>query len=110
MPAFVKTPKFILGTLLVLWVLYVVYANYQFDLIKFHLLPFVFVGTRLSSLILGSAIFGSIVTLLIQWLWRRPSEVVVTPISPPSPMSSPPPPPVPPAPTSPGSPTSRTVA
>lgn len=85
MPAFVKTPRFILGAILVLWVLYVIYANYQFDLIKFYLLPFgVFVGMRVSSLILASAIFGAAVTLVIQWLWRRDVNSVSSVTAPPA--------------------------
>lgn len=77
MPAFAKNPKFIIGTIVVLWVLYVIYANFQFDLIKFYVLPFgVFIGVKLSTLIIGAMIFGSLATLIIQWLWRRPAEVV----------------------------------
>ncbi len=91
MPSFMKTPRFIFGTILVLWVLYVIYANYQFDLIKFYLLPFgVFVGMRVSSLILASAIFGAALTLVIQWLWRRPSNNVSSVTAPPASVSVPP--------------------
>ncbi len=85
MPAFAKNPKFIIGTIVALWVLYVIYANYQFDLIKFHLFPGFFIGTRLSSLIIGAAIFGSVATLVIQWLWRRSSNVAPTVVIAPAP-------------------------
>lgn len=78
MPAFAKNPKFIIGTIVALWVLYVIYANYQFDLIKFHLFPGFFLGSRLSSLLIGAAVFGSLATLVVQWLWRRSSNAAPT--------------------------------
>ena len=40
MPAFVKNPKFIIGTIVVLWVAYVIYANFQIEMVTFYLLPF----------------------------------------------------------------------
>ena len=109
MPAFVKNPKFIIGTVVVLWVLYVIYKNFEFAPIHFHLLPFVLIEVKLSTLIIAAMIFGALATLLIQWLWRRPVEVVtvVPPSAPrmPSPaMSSPT------SPTTSSGPSSRTVA
>ena len=40
MPAFAKNPKFIIGSIVILWVLYVLYANFQIDMVTFYLLPF----------------------------------------------------------------------
>ena len=40
MPAFAKNPKFIIGTIVVLWVAYVIYANFQIEMVTFYLLPF----------------------------------------------------------------------
>jgi hypothetical protein len=76
MPAFLKNPKFIIGTLVVLWVAYVIYANFQLDMVTFYLLPFnvLKLQLKLSAIIIGSAIFGAVATLVIQWLWRRPSN------------------------------------
>jgi uncharacterized integral membrane protein len=73
MPAFVKTPRFIVGTILVLWVAYVIYANFQLDPVRFYLLPFhvLELQLRLSAVLIGAAIFGAIVTFVVQWLWRR---------------------------------------
>ncbi|HEY6419937.1 MAG TPA: hypothetical protein VIX59_13115 [Candidatus Binataceae bacterium] len=73
MPAFVKTPRFIVGTILVLWVAYVLYANFQLDPVRFYLLPFhiLELQLRLSAVVIGAAVFGAIVTFVTQWLWRR---------------------------------------
>ena len=76
MPAFAKNPKFIIGTLVVLWVAYVIYANFQIEMVTFYLLPFniLKLQLRLSAVIIGAAIFGAVATIVVQWLWRRPSN------------------------------------
>ena len=76
MPAFAKNPKFIIGTLVVLWVAYIIYANFQIEMVTFYLLPFniLKLQLRLSAVIIGAAIFGVVATLVIQMLWRRPSK------------------------------------
>ncbi len=76
MPAFLKNPKFIVGVLVVLWVAYVLYKNYQLEAVTFYLLPFgiLVFQLKLSAVVIGSAIFGALITLAIQWLWRRRSK------------------------------------
>jgi hypothetical protein len=93
MPAFAKNPKFIIGTIVVLWVAYVIYANFQIDMVTFYLLPFnvMTLKLRLSAVIIGAALFGSIATIVIHWLWVRPSNsssAATAPASPPAPRSS----------------------
>ncbi|MGH7813986.1 MAG: hypothetical protein ACREQI_08295 [Candidatus Binataceae bacterium] len=90
MPAFVKNPKFIIGTIVVLWVAYVIYANFQLKPVEFTLLPFGVVLTfQLSVVVIGAAIFGALVTLIVQWLWRRSSKggAPTGPLSAPAPSS-----------------------
>lgn len=71
-PAFAKNPKFIGAAIIILWVAYVVYWNYRLSPILIQLVPFIKPAQlSVSSVIIGAAIFGSIVTLLIQFLWRR---------------------------------------
>lgn len=86
MPAFVKNPKFIIGTLVVLWVAYVIYANFQLKPVDFYLLPFGGVlQFPLSVVVIGAAIFGALATLIVQWLWKRSSKNAATgPLSTPS--------------------------
>ena len=75
MPAFAKNPKIIIGTIVALWVAYIIYANFQPKVVDFYLLPFgVIIQFKLSSVIIGAAIFGVLATLTIQYLWRRPSN------------------------------------
>lgn len=76
MPAFAKSPKFIFSALIVLWLAYVIYENFQLPRVEIHLLPFglLFLQVPVSAILIGAAIFGAIVTLLTQWLWRRRSS------------------------------------
>lgn len=71
-PAFVKNPKFIGGAIVFLWVTYVVYWNYRLEPINIQLFP-VMKPEQLSvsSVIIGSAVFGCVATLVTQFLWRR---------------------------------------
>ena len=92
MPAFAKNPKFIIGTLVILWVLYVLYANFQIDMVTFYLLPFniLKLQLRLSAVIIGAAIFGAVVTIVIHYLWFRPSNSASSVVTAPIPPSTPP--------------------
>jgi hypothetical protein len=69
---FYKNPKFIAGAIVIAWVVYVITANFQLDPIKIRLVPFLFdLSLKVSTVIVGSAIFGALATLLIQHQWRR---------------------------------------
>ena len=72
MPAFLKNPKFIAGAIIAAWVIYVITANFQLDPIKIRLLPFIAVlQFKVSAVIIAAAIFGSAVTLVVQYQWKR---------------------------------------
>ena len=71
-PAFVKNPKFIGGAIVILWVVYVIYGNYQLNPIDFHLFPLLKPAQiSVSLVIIGAALFGCLSTLAVQFLWRR---------------------------------------
>lgn len=75
MPAFAKSPRFILGALVVLWVGYLLYANFQLKPIQIRLIPFLAtLEFNVSAVIIGSALFGCVATIVVQWLWRRRSS------------------------------------
>ena len=75
MPSFLKNPKFIAGVLVVLWVAYIIFNNLEKS-VDFRLLPFniLTLQLRVSAIAIASAVFGSIVTLVIQFYWRRRSK------------------------------------
>ncbi len=74
MPQFVKNPKVIIGTIVVLWVAYVISANLNLE-IDVRLIPFAAtLDFKVPAVMIASAIFGSGATLIIQWLWKRRSS------------------------------------
>ncbi len=72
MPAFLKNPKVIAGAIVAVWVIYVISVNFQLRLIEIRLLPFIAsIYLKVSTVIICSVIFGSFLTLAIQYQWRR---------------------------------------
>jgi len=75
MPAFVKNPRFIVGTIVLLWLAYVIEEAFHIQPVEFKLIPFTSkIEFNVSAIIVISAIFGSLATLVIQYLWRRRSK------------------------------------
>ena len=75
MPGFFKSPTFLKGAgiaVLVAWVAWIIYKNFQLAPIEIHLIPLMAtLNFTVSSVIIGAAIVGSIATLLVQHQWRR---------------------------------------
>jgi hypothetical protein len=77
MPAFAKNPKFIGAAIIVLWLVYVVWANFQLEPVTIYLFPWplrLMLSIRVSGVIVASALFGAGVALGIQLLWKRRSS------------------------------------
>lgn len=71
-PAFAKNPRFIIGTIVVLWLAYIIYSNVRLNPVQIKLVPYLLtLQINVSALIVVSAVFGCLATLVIQWLWRR---------------------------------------
>jgi len=69
---FWKRPKFWIGFILILWALYIVYANFQLSPVEIRLIPFfATLQLKISAIIIGSTIVGCVATLVIQFFWRR---------------------------------------
>jgi hypothetical protein len=69
---FWKRPKFWIGFILILWVAYIVYANFQLSPVQIRLIPFfATLQLKISAVIIGSAVIGCAATLAVQFLWRR---------------------------------------
>jgi hypothetical protein len=74
MPAFMKNPRFILGAIITLWLASFLYDNFQLDPISIKLLPFFSFATlqiKVSAVVIGALIAGSLITLALQRIWRR---------------------------------------
>lgn len=71
-PAFVKNPKIIAGAIVLLWVAYVIYSNFQLDPVQIRLIPFAAsLQFKVSAIVIGSVFLGCAATLLVQYSWRR---------------------------------------
>jgi hypothetical protein len=69
---FWKRPKFWVGLVLIAWVAYIMYENFQLSPVEIRLIPFfATLQLQVSAIIVGSAIVGSVATLAAQFLWRR---------------------------------------
>ena len=72
MPAFLKNPKFIATSIVILWLLYILYENFQLPPVSIKLIPLMAtLDFKVSAVIIGSAILGSGLTFLGQHYWRR---------------------------------------
>lgn len=75
MSEFWKRPKFWIGAILILWLAYIVYANFQLEPVEIRIVPrFVILQLKVSAVIIGSAVFGSVLTIALQFFWRRRSS------------------------------------
>ena len=72
---FWKQPKFWLAAILVLWLAYVIGSNLE-QVVTVHIVPWLLQPyLKVSTIVIISAIFGVVVTLGIQFMWRRSSKL-----------------------------------
>ncbi len=74
MPAFAKTPRFIITTIVILWLAYVIWANSSPAPIQIHIFPYVQLEVRLAAALVVAAIFGAVAVIVGHWLWTRRSS------------------------------------
>ena len=89
MTEFWKQPKFWAAAILILWLSYVIGSNLE-QIVIVHIVPgLLHPIVKVSTIVISSIVFGAVLTLVIQFMWRRggrPSKVVVQ--SPPAPGTS----------------------
>jgi hypothetical protein len=69
---FWKRPKFWIGFVVILWLAYIMYENFQLAPVDIRLIPFfATLQLKVSAIIVGSALAGCLATLGVQFLWRR---------------------------------------
>ena len=68
---FWKQPKFWLAAVLVLWLAYIIGSNLE-QLVPIHIIPWLLQPyLKVSTIVIASAIVGALLTLGIQFFWRR---------------------------------------
>jgi hypothetical protein len=89
MPQFWKWPKFWIGLILILWLIYLLSGNLEQSVTLFLVPLFVHPTVRVSTIVFGSMILGCALTLLIQFAWfRRASKYAAASTAEPPPESS----------------------
>jgi hypothetical protein len=73
MPAFAKNPKFIGGAIIVLWLVYVIWANLRLA-VTIYLFPGAHLLLSVVGIMIVSALFGALAVVVIQFLWKRRSS------------------------------------
>jgi len=71
MPAFVKTPRFIISTIFLIWLISVIWENHAEPSVNVWYGPFLHSQVRLIWILVSSAIFGAVVALVIQYMWNH---------------------------------------
>ncbi len=69
MPAFVKTPRFIISTIFLVWLISVIWENHNEPPVYVFYAPLLSVQLRLVWALIISAIFGAAVAVAIQLMW-----------------------------------------
>jgi len=74
-PAFLKNllkdPQFDATVIIVLWVVYIIGKNFE-PTVDFHLIPLLApLKIPVWWIVIGSAIFGCLATIAVQYSWRR---------------------------------------
>jgi hypothetical protein len=68
---FWKQPKFWLAAVLVFWLAYVIGSNLE-QVVTIHIVPWLLQPyLKVSTIVIASAIVGALLTLGIQFVWRR---------------------------------------
>jgi hypothetical protein len=71
MPAFVKTPRFIISTIFLIWLISVIWDNHAEPSVNVWYGPFLHSQVRLLWILVSSAVFGAVVALVVQYAWSH---------------------------------------
>ena len=68
---FWKQPKFWLATVLILWLAYIIGSNLE-QVVTIHVIPWLLQPyLKVSTIVISSGIAGALLTLGIQFMWRK---------------------------------------
>jgi hypothetical protein len=71
MPAFIKTPRFIISTIFLIWLIAVIWDNHAEPPVNIWYGPFLHSQIRLIWILVSAAIFGAVVALIVQYMWTH---------------------------------------
>jgi hypothetical protein len=71
MPAFVKTPRFIISTIFLIWLISTIWMNHNEPPVYVFYAPFLSIQIRLVWALVSAAIFGAAVAIVVQLMWAH---------------------------------------
>jgi uncharacterized integral membrane protein len=71
MPAFVKTPRFIISTIFLIWLISTILSYHNQPPIEIFYAPYLSVQVRVVWALLAAAVLGSVVTIAVQLMWSH---------------------------------------
>jgi uncharacterized integral membrane protein len=71
MPAFVKTPRFIISTIFLIWLISTIWQNHNVEAVNIYYAPFLRLQVRLIWVLISTAVLGAFIALVIQYMWTH---------------------------------------
>jgi uncharacterized integral membrane protein len=71
MPAFVKTPRFIISTIFLIWLITTVWQNHNVEAVNIYYAPFLRIQVSLIWVLLITALLGAVIALVVQYMWNH---------------------------------------
>ncbi len=71
MPAFVKTPRFIISTIFLIWLISTIWMNHNEPPVYVFYAPFLSLQIRLVWALVSAAVFGAVVALVVMYMWNH---------------------------------------
>ena len=82
MPAFVKTPRFIISTIFLIWLITTIWQNHNVEPVNIYYAPFLRIQVPMITVLLATAAIGAVVALVAAYMWtHRASKTAVSSVA-----------------------------
>jgi len=82
MPAFVKTPRFIISTIFLIWLITTIWQNHNVEPVNIYYAPFLRIQVPVIWVLITTALVGAVVALATAYMWtHRASKKAVSSVA-----------------------------
>jgi uncharacterized integral membrane protein len=71
MPAVVKTPRFIISTIFLIWLITTIWQNHNVEPVNIYYAPFLRIQVPVIWVLLTTAAIGALIALVVMYLWNH---------------------------------------
>jgi uncharacterized integral membrane protein len=71
MPAFVKTPRFIISTIFLIWLITTIWQNHNVEPVNIYYAPFLRIQVPLIWVLVTTGLLGAVLALVVQYMWNH---------------------------------------